>query len=240
MDSDIGTRTAKDALFDSFARVAASLASGRRLELIDVLAQAPRSVEDISTAIGQTVANTSHHLRRLADDGLVEARKDGRHVVYRLASDRVYGLWRSLQAVAAAHHDGLAERATAYAGDRTEIDQIDWATLQRRRDRGDRLALIDVRPEVEYAAGHLDGAISTPPDRLDTILTQIPPDTDVVAYCRGTYCAYADQAIRRLRAEGRIAYRLDVGYRELVAAARRDMPSAPFRQGGVGDQDWMT
>lgn len=218
MESTIGSRHAKDALFDGFARVAASLASGRRLEIIDVLAQSPRTVEDVATAIGQTVANTSHHLRRLADDGLVDTERRGRHVVYRLASDEVYELWRALQGVAAAHHDDLAKRAAAYTGDRSEIDLIDWDTLQERLGRGDRIALVDVRPEVEYAAGHLEGAISVPPDRLDTLIDRVASDADVVAYCRGTYCAYADQAVRGLRAEGRSAYRLEVGYRELGSA----------------------
>lgn len=218
MKSTIGSRPAKDALFDGFARVAAALASGRRLEIIDLLAQSPRTVEDVAAAIAQTVANTSHHLRRLADDGLVDTEKRGRHVVYRLASDQVYELWRALQGVATTHHNDLTERATAYTGDRSEIDLIDWDTLQERFARGDRIALVDVRPEVEYAAGHLEGAISVPPDRLDTLTARIAPDADVVAYCRGTYCAYADQAVRRLRSDGRTAYRLDVGYRELGSA----------------------
>ena len=215
MEPSIGTRPAKDALFDTFARVASSLASGRRLEIIDVLAQASRTVDDVARAIDQSVANTSHHLRRLANDGLVTAEKDGRHVFYRLASDRVYELWHALQEVTAAHHDHLSTRVAAYAGDRAEIDQIDWETLRHRLERGDRIVIIDVRPEVEYAAGHLNGALSTPPDRLDEMLIQLPPDVDVVAYCRGTHCAYADQAVRRLRAGGRTAYRLDLGYRQL-------------------------
>ncbi len=219
MGSSIGTRPAKDHLFDAFARVAASLASGRRLEIIDLLAQAPRTVEDVAAAIGQTVANTSHHLRRLADDGLVEAEKTGRHMTYRLSSARVYELWQALQDVTAAHHHGLAAAAEAYVGDRDQIDLIDWETLRRRLGRGERIAIIDVRPQPEYAAGHLDGAISVPPDRFETALGELPPEVDVVAYCRGTYCSYADQAVRRLRAEGRSAYRLDGGYRDLVPVA---------------------
>jgi DNA-binding transcriptional ArsR family regulator len=185
MKSSMGTRPAKDLLFDTFARVAASLASGRRLEIVDILAQAPRTVEALAEAIDQTVANTSHHLRRLAEDGLVEAEKTGRHVTYRLTSDDVYELWRALQDVAARHHHGLAGPTEKYVGNREEIEQIDWSTLRLRLDRGDPITVIDVRPEVE-----------------------------VVAYCRGAYCAYADQAVRRLMAMGRKAYRLDGGYRD--------------------------
>lgn len=214
MDSTIGSREAKDALFDEFARVAASLASGRRLEILDILAQAPRTVEDIAQTIDQSVANTSHHLRRLADDGLVASEKHGRHVTYRLASDRVFDLWRALQEVTAVHHDALAPAAASYLGDRGEIDLIDWDTLAERIDRGDPVVIIDVRPEPEYRAGHLDGAINIPPERLDTLPGDLPSDIDVVAYCRGTYCAYADQAIRRLQAHRRRAFRLDGGYRD--------------------------
>lgn len=208
----IGSRPAKDALFEGFARVASALASGRRLEIIDTLAQAPRTVEEVAAAIGQSVANTSHHLRRLAEVGLVRARREGRHVVYRLASDQVYVLWRALQDVAASHHRGLERRAEAYLGDRNEIDLIDRETLRRRMARGDQILIIDVRPEVEYWAGHIEGAISVPPDRLHDVLPILPEGVDVVAYCRGRYCAYADQAVRRLRAAGRVAYRLEEGY----------------------------
>lgn len=219
MEPTIGDRRAKDALFDDLARVAAGLASGRRLEIVDVLAQAPRTVEDVADAIGQSVANTSHHLRTLAADGLVEGERSGRHVRYRLSSERVYDLWRALQDVAAAHRAGLAESAEAYVGDRSEIDRIDWETLRERLDRGDPIAVIDVRPAVEYAAGHLEGALSVPPDQLDTLLGDLPPDVEVVAYCRGTYCAYADLAVRRLRAAGRTAHRLEGGYRDVAALA---------------------
>jgi DNA-binding transcriptional ArsR family regulator len=210
----IGSRDAKDALFDGFARIAAALASGRRLEIIDVLAQAPRTVEDVAAAIGQSVANTSHHLRRLADDGLVRAHRDGRHIVYRLASEHVYGLWLALQKVAAIHHRDLESRAAAYLGDRAEIELIDRETLRRRTERGDHVVVIDVRPEAEYVAGHIDGAIPAPPDVLGELLPLLPHDAEIVAYCRGRYCAYADQAVRQLRAAGRTAYRLDEGYRE--------------------------
>jgi len=215
----IGTRAAKDALFDNFARVAASLASGRRLEIVDVLAQAPRSVDEMAGEIDQSVANTSHHLRRLADDGLIRSRRDGRHVYYELASDDVYRLWRALQGVAGTHRQGLESRAEAYLGDRTQIETVDQKTLRRRLERGDEVVVIDVRPVSEYRAGHIEGAISTPPGRLGQMLPSLPGRADVVAYCRGEYCVYADQAVRLLRASGRTAYRLEDGYRDWVATA---------------------
>lgn len=219
MSSTIGSREAKDALFDGFARVAAALASGRRLEIVDVLAQAPRTVEEVASALDQSVANTSHHLRRLADDGLVGSERRGRHIVYRLASDRVYELWQALQDVAARHRSDLGERAEAYLGVRDKTEMIDQDTLRRRIEAGEDLVVIDVRPEAEYSAGHIEGAISVPPDRLDELLPALPPSGDVVAYCRGRYCAYADHAVRRIRKAGRSAYRLADGYREWVSRA---------------------
>lgn len=219
MASSIGTRAAKDALFDTFARVGSALSSGRRLEIIDVLAQAPRTVEEIADNLDQSVANTSHHLRRLARDCLVTPHKQGRHVLYELASAEVYSLWRAIQDVGLAHHADLVMRAEAYLGDRSEIDTIDRETLREwLKDRDAELIVIDVRPEPEYAAGHIEGAISVPPERLDDILPSLPDTGEVVAYCRGRYCAYADQAVRRLRAEGRTAYRLEDGFREWSVA----------------------
>jgi len=210
----IGSRSAKDTLFDGFARMAAALASGRRLEIIDVLAQAPRTVEELAAAICQSVANTSHHLRRLAHDGLVRSQKDGRHVTYRLSSDQVYELWRSLQDAAAFHEDDLEARVEAYLGDQTEIEVIDRGTLQQRLQSGDEVVVLDVRPVEEYDAGHIEGAISAPPERLGELLAELPIGPDIVAYCRGQYCSYADQAVRHLRAGGRTAFRLEEGYRE--------------------------
>ncbi len=208
----IGSRAAKDALYDSFARVAASLGSGRRLEIIDVLAQAPRTVEDLSVAIGQSVANTSHHLRRMAHDGLVLSERHGRQVEYRLASRHVHDLWRSLQSVSEEHHGGLEEKAVAYLGDRSEIAVLDrQAAVERMRDPG--TIVIDVRPRVEYEAGHVAGALNIPPDQLEELLLKLP-DGEVVAYCRGRYCSYADQAVRLLVAAGRVAYRVDDGFHD--------------------------
>lgn len=205
-------RDAKNALFDAFASVARVLSSGRRVELVELLAQGERTVEELAGAIGQSVANTSFHLRTLARAGLVTARREGTHVHYRLASDDVLELWWALRRVAAAHVGDLAELAGAYLGDRDRVTTISRDELRARLWRDD-IVLVDVRPAPEYAAGHLPGAISVPPDRLETLL-DLPEDREVIAYCRGPYCVYADDAVRLLREQGRRAVRLEEGLPE--------------------------
>ena len=205
-------RHAKDELFDAFATISRALASGRRVEIVELLAQGERSVEQIAEAIGQSVANTSHHLRTLARAGILTARRTGTHVHYRLASDDVLQLWWSMRRLAADLVENLDALAHAYVGDRSEVEAISRDELLERLPYDDVL-LVDVRPEPEYAAGHLPGAISIPPDRLD-LLGQLPGDRDVVAYCRGPYCAYADDAVRYLREHGRRALRLEDGLPE--------------------------
>ncbi|HKX75378.1 MAG TPA: metalloregulator ArsR/SmtB family transcription factor [Acidimicrobiia bacterium] len=230
-----GSRPAKDQLFDGFAQVAAALASGRRLEIVELLAQAPRSVDEIAGAIEQSVANTSHHLRRLALDGLVTHRRRGRQVVYQLASDQVYGLWKALQQVAAAHHHELTTRAERYLGQRAGLGTLGLDELKERVSRGEDLLLIDVRPVEEYAAGHIPGAISVPPDQLELLdeLIQNHATAGIVAYCRGPYCVFADQAIRYLEARGRRAWRLHGGVRDW--AMNRSNPLPPIIRSGDGE-----
>ena len=180
----MGDRVAKDALYDGFAEVAKALGNGRRAEIVDVLAQGERHVEEIATEIDQSVANTSFHLRALASVGLVATRRDGTRIYYRLASEQVGELWAALRQVAVAHHATLDDLATAYLGHRDELDQIHRDELARRLHDGD-LIVIDVRPEPEYGAGHIAGAVSIPIDRLARQLRSLPPDIDVIAYCRG-------------------------------------------------------
>ena len=206
-------RQAKDALFDALASIAAALGSGRRAQIVEVLAQGERTVEQVAVEIGQSLANTSHHLRTLARAGLVATRRAGTHVHYRLASDDVADAWAALRRVAAAHVEDLDELAGAYLGDRDGLETITREQLRERLDRGE-VVIVDVRPEVEYAAAHLPGAISVPPDRLDELLDELPADGDVVAYCRGPYCVYADDAVRALSRRGRRAARLEDGLPE--------------------------
>lgn len=213
----MGDRAAKDALFDGFAEVAKALASGRRAELIDVLAQGERHVEELAAEIDQSVANTSFHLRTLAGAGLVATRREGTRVHYRLASERVGELWAALRDVAAGHHAHLDRLTAAYLGDRDELEQVTRDELARRIDTGE-VVVIDVRPAPEYRAGHITGARSVPVDDLATrlahLLTDVPDGAEIVAYCRGPYCAYADDAVRLLNASGRTARRLEDGFPE--------------------------
>lgn len=209
----MGDRVAKDALFDGFAAVAKSLANGRRAELVDVLAQGERHVEELAAEIGQSIANTSFHLRTLAAAGLVVTRRDKTRIYYRLTSDRVLDLWVALRDVAAAHHAELDALANAYLGRRDELDQLSRTELVARLATGDVL-VIDVRPPAEYVAGHIAGARSIPADRLAHELRTLPEDVEVVAYCRGPYCVLADDAVRLLRRRGRAARRLEGGFPE--------------------------
>lgn len=209
----MGDRASKDALFDGFADVAKALANGRRAELIDVLAQGERHVEELAAEIGQTVANTSFHLRALAEAGLVATRRERTRIYYRLASEQVHELWAALRATAAAHHRRLDDLATAYLGHRDELEQIDRDELARRIKDGD-VIVIDVRPPAEYGAGHITGARSIPIGDLARHLRHLPPDIEIVAYCRGPFCVYADDAVRLLRRRGRLARRLVDGFPE--------------------------
>jgi len=209
----VGDRASKDALFDGFADVAKALANGRRAELIDVLAQGERHVEELADEISQTVANTSFHLRALAQAGLVATRRERTRIYYRLASEQVHELWLALRATAAAHRQGLDELATAYLGRRDELEQIDRDELARRIEAGD-VIVIDVRSPAEYAAGHITGARSIPIGDLARRLRHLPPDIEVVAYCRGPFCVYADDAVRLLGRRGRPARRLVDGFPE--------------------------
>jgi rhodanese-related sulfurtransferase len=206
-------RAAKDALYDGFAEVARALASGRRAEIADLLAQGERPVEQIAGEIGQSVANTSHHLRAMARAGLVTTRRDGTRIFYALASDRVAGLWSALTQVAAEHVAGLRQLADAYLGSREGIEAVGRDELAARLARGEVLVL-DVRPAAEYAAGHIAGARSVPVTELRRHLRLLPPGAEVVAYCRGPYCVYADEAVRELTRRGFRARRLVDGFPE--------------------------
>jgi rhodanese-related sulfurtransferase/predicted transcriptional regulator len=209
----MGDRMAKDALFDGLAEVAKALASGRRAEIVELMAQGERSVEEIAVEIDQSVANTSFHLRALVRGGLLETRREGTRIYYRLASDRVAELWAAMRAVAGERIAGLDRLAAAYLGEREGIELIGREELASRLRRGE-VVVLDVRPEPEFRAGHIAGARSIPVAELRRRLRTLPEDTEVVAYCRGPYCVYADDAVRQLRRRGFRARRLEDGYPE--------------------------
>ena len=205
--------TAKGALFDALASVAQALGSGRRAEIVDLLAQGERSVEEIANEIDQSVANTSQHLQVLARSGLVRTRREGNRVFYRLSSERVAELWAAVRDVAVRQVAEVTVLAGDYLGERDEIELLSATELDERLQQG-KVVVLDVRPEAEYRSGHIAGAVSAPLERLESIAPGLPRRREVVAYCRGPYCVYADEAVRLLRAGGLRARRLDVGFPE--------------------------
>lgn len=206
-------RVAKNALYDGFAAVAKALGSGRRAEIVDVLAQGERSVEEIATEIGQSMANTSQHLRQLSQAGLLVSRRQGARVIYGVAGPGVVRLWTAIRDLAAEQVAEVERLATAYLGDRSDLSVITRDQLSRRLRAGD-VVVVDVRPGVEFAAGHIPGAISAPLPDLARVAKRLPADREVVAYCRGPFCVYADEAVRRLRRRGLHAARLEDGFPE--------------------------
>jgi rhodanese-related sulfurtransferase len=208
---------AKAALYDALADSAKALANGRRAELVDVLAQGERSVEELAEEIDQTVANTSQHLQRLLRSGLVKSRRDGTRIYYSLSSPVVGDLWRTMRRAAEEHTAGIEQLAADYLGDRSRLGTITRDDLRTRLRDGD-VVVLDVRPEPEYAAGHVRGAISIPIAELKSRLGEIPDGAEVVAYCRGPYCVYADEAVRALTKKGISAVRLEDGFPEWAEA----------------------
>ncbi|MDZ7679643.1 MAG: metalloregulator ArsR/SmtB family transcription factor [Acidimicrobiales bacterium] len=206
------TARTKSALYDQFALVGKAFSNGRRAELVDVLAQGERSVEALAEQIGQSVANTSQHLQVLARSGLVASRRDGNRIVYRLAGAQVESLWETLRAVAAENVTGVHQAADEYLGDRGELEQVSRDELARRLGQG--VLVWDVRPGAEFEAGHIPGAVSVPPEEVQRRLDDVPADVEIVAYCRGRFCVFADEAVRALAARDRRAMRLEDGFPE--------------------------
>jgi rhodanese-related sulfurtransferase len=206
----------KNALFEAIAVMGKAFASPVRLELLDLLAQAPRTVEELGRASGQSTANTSQHLQALHAAGLVTRAREGTSVRYALADEDVLALWLALRGVSAARLAEVERAVREYLGEDVEaIGRDELLARLRRRDA----ILVDVRPREEYEAGHIEGARSIPLDELEDRLAELPADREVVAYCRGPFCAYAHEAVRRLHAAGRDARRLHEGWPEWRLAA---------------------
>jgi rhodanese-related sulfurtransferase len=203
--------SSKNALFEAIAVMGKAFASPVRLEFLDLLAQAPRTVEELARASGQSTANASQHLQALHAAGLVTRGREGTRVRYALAGDEVLQLWLVLRETSATRLAEVERAAREYLGG--EVEAIGREELRERLARGD-VVLVDVRPEEEFAAGHIEGARSVPLEELERRLAELPSDHEVVAYCRGPFCAYAHDAVRRLRAAGREARRLEEGWPE--------------------------
>ena len=196
---------AKQTLFEAIAVMGKAFASPRRLELLDLLAQAPRTVEELAEASGQSVANASQHLQALHAAGMVSRSREGTRVRYNMADEEALRLWLALRNASASRLAEVERAARDYVGG--EVEQISSEEL-RARLASEEVVLVDVRPAEEYAAGHIEGAVSIPMDELDERLKELPKDLEIVAYCRGPFCAFAHDAVRRLTGSGREARRL--------------------------------
>ena len=206
-------RQFKDALYEQFARIGHALSTPKRLEILDLLGQGERSVEVLAREAALSVANASQHLRVLRSARLVDARRDGPYVYYRLADAAVWRLWSALRDLGTSRLAEVEQLVRAVFGGEGDLESVDLPTL-RTLARGGRVTVLDVRPAQEYRAGHIRGAVSIPLEELEGRLAELPRDQDIVAYCRGPYCVLAVQAVEILRRHGYTARRLQDGFPE--------------------------
>ena len=212
-------RDFKDRLYAEFARIGKAMASPHRLEILEVLAQGERTVESLAAETGLSVANASRHLQQLRQAQLVLARRDGVFIHYRLAGREVVNLILALRHAGEAHLAEVDRVVGDFFAERDGFEPVTPDELARRMDGGE-VVVLDVRPEHEFAAGHIAGALSMPVAELSARLGELPRDQEYVAYCRGPYCVYADEAVALLQANGREARRLSDGYPEWWLAGR--------------------
>ncbi|MDQ3035541.1 MAG: metalloregulator ArsR/SmtB family transcription factor [Myxococcota bacterium] len=210
-------RTFKDGLYGQLARIGKAVSSPHRLEMLELLAQSERTVESLATEIGLSIANTSQHLQVLRQASLVTSRKEGLHVHYRLADPGVFELSRAVRTVAEQRLADLERHVREHFGARSDAEAIGMEELLARTRAGE-VVILDTRPSREYDAGHIEGALSIPIDELQERLAKLPKRKEIVAYCRGPYCVYADRAVEILRASGRRARRMKDGFPEWRAA----------------------
>jgi rhodanese-related sulfurtransferase len=210
-------REFKDRLYGQFARIGKALSSPHRLEILELLAQGERTVDSLATELGVSLANASQHLQALRQAALVQSRKDGLFVSYRLSDPTVFDLCLAIRTVAEHQLADLERLVREHFGGRSDADAVGMNELLKRA-RSKRVIVLDTRPATEYAAGHIAGAISVPVDDLQRRLRQLPKGNEYVAYCRGPYCVYADRAVEILRSHGRRVRRLRDGFPEWRAA----------------------
>ena len=210
-------REFKDRLFEQFARVGKALASPKRLEIVDLLAQGERTVEEIARETAMSVASASQHLQALKAARMVEARREGLYIHYRLADEDVFRTWQAVRTLAESRLAEVDRVVEAYLEDRDALEAVDAPELMERLSDGS-VVVLDVRPGEEYQAGHIPGALSVPVDALEAALQRLPKDRELVAYCRGPYCVFSDEAIAFLRSRGYRARRLRQGLPDWRAA----------------------
>lgn len=207
----------KHAIFTRLARIGAALSSTARLEFLELLAQGERTVERLAALTGNSVANTSQHLQKLRQAGLIEGRREGQYVFYRLAGDEVVALLGALGKVGEAHDAEVERVVRLYLAAKDELEPVPAAELMDRARKG-LVTVLDVRPPEEYAAGHLPGAVNIPVQQLEKRLGELPRRKEIVAYCRGPYCLMSYDAVELLRKKGLKARRLEDGLPEWRAA----------------------
>lgn len=213
----MSSQNPKRAMLEQFAAVARTLGSAHRLELLEMLAQTARSVEELAALSGLTIANASQHLQHLRRSGLVEARRDGRRVIYQLADSEVLALLGSLRRVTERNVGAVEKVLNSYFRERDNLEPVSRRELLRRMRDG-LVTVIDTRPPEEFAVGHLPGALSLPLRELKRRLRELPRNQAIVAYCRGAYCVLSYEAVAELRQRGFKAFRLEDGYPEWKAA----------------------
>jgi rhodanese-related sulfurtransferase len=210
-------REFKDRIFEQFARIGKALASPKRLEIVDLLAQGERTVEEIARETAMSVASASQHLQVLKSTRMVEARREGLYAHYRVADEDVFRTWQAVRALAESRLSEVDSVVEAYLVDRDALEAVDARELMERLSNGN-VVVLDVRPEEEYRAGHIPGALSVPVDTLEAALQTLPRDREIVAYCRGPYCVFSDEAVALLRSRGYRASRLRQGLPDWRAA----------------------
>lgn len=206
-------RTFKNRIYKELARIVKAMANPHRLEIVELLAQGEYSVEEVAEQIDITVANTSQHLQVLKRGQLVETRREGNRVYYFLADENVYKAWKALRDLGIERAAEIERTLRRFRESKHSVETLDHSELLQKMEN-EEVTVIDVRPEQEFDEGHIAGALNIPVERLEEKLDDLPADQEIVAYCRGPFCVFADQAVDLLKEKGYTAHRLDEGFPE--------------------------